>query len=83
MVFVVGAVLIAPSYIDWNQYRGQIEAYGERLTGRDVSIDGDIGFILLPAPALTISDFSVANSEDASETPRNAGGVAAAANGRH
>lgn len=69
VVLVVGTVLIAPSYIDWNQYRDQIEAYGERITGRDVSIDGDIGFVLLPTPALTISDFSVANSEDASEGP--------------
>ncbi len=63
IVIVVGTILVAPSYIDWNRYRGAIEAYAEDITGRDVSIEGDIGFALLPVPELTFSKFSIANDE--------------------
>jgi len=68
IIIVVGTILVAPSYIDWNRYRGAIEAYAHDITGRDVSIDGDIGFALLPVPELTLSKFSIAN--DASENAR-------------
>ncbi len=67
LVFTVGAILVAPSSVDWNQYRYEIESYAEYLTGRDVSIDGDIEFVLLPYPALTMANFAVANSGEASD----------------
>jgi len=62
---VLAGVLVVPSFVDWNRYRAEIEAYAEDLTGRDVTIAGDIGFELLPTPALTLENFSIANHPDA------------------
>gem|GEM_PF-3497221 len=61
----LAGVLIVPSFVDWNRYRAEIEAYAEDLTGRDVTIAGDIGFELLPTPALALENFSIANHPDA------------------
>ena len=58
---VIGGVLFAPSYIEWNTYKPQIEAYAEELIGRDVTIAGDIGFVMVPTPTLLLEDFVVAN----------------------
>jgi uncharacterized protein involved in outer membrane biogenesis len=55
------AVLVVPQFIDWNRYKGDIAAEASRLTGRDVTIGGDIGFSVLPAPALVVNDLRVAN----------------------
>jgi len=44
-------LLAAPGFIDWTEYRA---AFAERLsatTGRPVSIDGNVDFVLLPRPA--------------------------------
>lgn len=55
------AAVIAPSFVDWNRYRGEIAAMAERATGRAVTIGGDISFTLLPSPALRVADLRVAN----------------------
>ncbi len=67
LVLVVGTILIAPSYIDWNAYKPTIEAYAEDLTGRDVTLGGDVGFQLIPEPALTIEDLAIANADGDAE----------------
>ena len=40
VLLLVGAV-IAPSFIDWSQYKAQIEAQAEKATGYDVVLGGD------------------------------------------
>ncbi|MEQ8666876.1 MAG: AsmA family protein [Rhodospirillales bacterium] len=65
---LVAAILIGPSFIDWNTYKGQIEAQVERLTGRKLVIAGDISIAILPAPAVVAKDVSFANDER-SEVP--------------
>jgi uncharacterized protein involved in outer membrane biogenesis len=55
VVLLVGAVLVGPSFVDWNAYRPEIEAAAKRLTGREIAIDGEIEFALLPKPRLTAS----------------------------
>ena len=62
IVSLVAIVLVVPSFIDWNDYRGQIETYAGRITGRAVTIQGDIGLVLLPKPALSIEGLSVAGT---------------------
>lgn len=57
------AALAAPTFIDWNRFRGEFESQGQRLTGREVKIGGDISFVILPAPHLTLNDVSLANVE--------------------
>jgi uncharacterized protein involved in outer membrane biogenesis len=60
-VALVAAVLIVPSFVDWNQYRGELAAQGKALTGRDITIGGDISIALLPAPQVVARDVRMAN----------------------
>jgi hypothetical protein len=57
---VIGA-LIAPFVVDWNAYRADLETYGRRVTGRDVTIDGPISVRLFPWPSLTATGIHLAN----------------------
>ncbi|NQV55350.1 MAG: AsmA family protein [Rhodospirillales bacterium] len=66
VISVVGAALIAPSFMDWNQYRALISDQATSATGRIVDIDGDISISLLPAPRLVIENARLANVEGAS-----------------
>ena len=54
LIVVLGvAVLVGPSFIDWNAQKGRITAEVERLTGRKLAIDGDLSLTILPAPAFS------------------------------
>jgi uncharacterized protein involved in outer membrane biogenesis len=48
VVVLVAAALIVPSFINWNEYKGEITAEVEKRTGRTLVIGGDIGLTLLP-----------------------------------
>lgn len=61
LVLAVIGLLLAPFVIDWNAYRPRLEAYGEKLTGRTVSIDGPISTRLFPWPRLTAEGVRLAN----------------------
>lgn len=61
LVLAVIGLLVAPFVIDWNAYRPRLEAYGQNLTGRTVSIDGPITTRLFPWPRLTAEAVSIAN----------------------
>jgi uncharacterized protein involved in outer membrane biogenesis len=65
IVLAVAAILVLPSFIDWNQYRSDIESGASELTGRRVAISGDIDFFLLPAPTLRIENLAVFNIDGA------------------
>ena len=65
-VLLVVAVLVIPSFVDWNQHKGRITAEVEKLTGRTLVIEGDINLALLPAPALSADRVRVANIEGGS-----------------
>lgn len=65
VVLLVGAVLIGPSFIDWNSYKGQIVAAIRDNSGRDAAIDGDIAFSILPTPAMSVAGLRIANFEGA------------------
>lgn len=62
IVCMVAAVLVVPGFVNWNDYRGQIETYAGRITGRTVTIQGDISLALLPKPALSIQGLSIAGN---------------------
>ncbi len=61
LVAVLGAALLAPFVVNWNAYRSNLEAYGHKLTGRDVAIDGPISVRLFPWPRLVTENVSIAN----------------------
>lgn len=67
---LVAIILIAPSFVEWNDYRTQIEDYAEDVTGRKISIGGDIGLVLLPSPQLSLEQLIVTslNTPDQDQT---------------
>lgn len=67
LVVLAGILLAAPSLIDWNAYKGAIAERISQTTGRRVELRGDVGFTLLPSPALTVRDARLANAAGAAE----------------
>ena len=55
------AALVGPTFVDWNRFRGEFETQAGKMTGREVKIGGDISFVVLPAPHLTLNNVSIAN----------------------
>lgn len=60
------AVVVLPGVIDWNDYKGIIQARLKGLTGRDVVIGGDIHIAILPAPAVIAQNVRMANANGGS-----------------
>ncbi|MGF1629698.1 MAG: AsmA family protein [Kiloniellaceae bacterium] len=67
IVLVVGALLVAPSFWDWNGEKGRLAALVKEQTGRDLEIAGDVSLRLLPAPAFSARQVTLANLEGGSE----------------
>jgi uncharacterized protein involved in outer membrane biogenesis len=67
-VLSVAVLVVVPSFVDWNAYRGELSALLGRTAGRQVSIDGDLEMALLPSPHLNASDVRIANIEGASDS---------------
>ncbi len=61
LVVAVAALLAAPFVVDWNSYRADLEAYGKKLTGRAVKIEGPVEVSLFPWPELAAGRVSIAN----------------------
>ncbi len=51
---------MAPSLIDWTKYRDSFATRLSAATGRPVSINGDVDFVILPRPALNANAVRVA-----------------------
>ncbi|NJO35643.1 MAG: AsmA family protein, partial [Rhodospirillales bacterium] len=66
LVLLIGGALAAPSFIDWNSYKGQIADQAREATGRELSIDGDISLSLLWTPTLSVGKVRFANVDGAS-----------------
>ena len=66
VVVLFGGLLIAPSFVDWNVYKGQVTNQVNAATGRDLVIDGDLSLTLVPRPTLVASGVRVGNIEGAS-----------------
>lgn len=59
LVLLFAGAIIAPSFIDWSQYKAQIEAQAEKATGYDFVFGGDIGASLIPAPRVYVENVTV------------------------
>jgi uncharacterized protein involved in outer membrane biogenesis len=66
LALFVAAILIGPSIINWNNYKADLTNEVERLTGRNLTINGNIEISIFPAPALVANDVYLSNSEGAS-----------------
>lgn len=60
VVLVLGAVLIGPSFVDWNKYKAQIAEQVKTASGYDVQLSGDLSLAVLPSPRVTIRDAVIA-----------------------
>lgn len=69
IVVLIAAVLIGPSLINWNDHKAEIIAAVRDATGRELTIDGDIGLKLLPAPALSVRELRLAGLPATPNTP--------------
>lgn len=66
VVLLFAAVLIAPSFYDWNQYKDYAVKTAKDQAGLDIKINGDIKMAVLPSPHAYVSDVvvkSVGNSK--------------------
>lgn len=60
LIVLVAAVLVGPSFVDWNKYKPQIIEQAKSAAGYDITIDGDIGLSVVPFPQLKIDGLTVA-----------------------
>ncbi len=58
VVVAVGAVFVVPSFVDWNQYKGMATEKVRELTGRELTIAGEVRIAVWPAPALVAEDIT-------------------------
>ena len=61
VVLLVAAALIGPSFVNWNDYKRDIAAEAKKATGRDLVIDGDLDFSILPSLRLSVQNARFAN----------------------
>jgi uncharacterized protein involved in outer membrane biogenesis len=55
-VLLIAAILIAPSFVDWNAHKQKIASMVRDATGRELTIRGNIDVTILPSPALRVED---------------------------
>ncbi|MCC6598945.1 MAG: AsmA family protein [Alphaproteobacteria bacterium] len=67
VVVVTGALIVAPSFVDWNGYKEQARSQIKTLTGHDVQIHGDVSLALLPSPRVYVADVFVKDPNSSAE----------------
>ncbi len=68
VALVLATVLVAPSFVDWTEYR---EAFANRLaaaTGRSVTIEGEVTLALLPRPSIRVGGVRIGNVPSATDS---------------
>jgi len=63
---LAGLVLIGPSLVDWNAWKGPLAEAVRRATGRELAIAGDLSLELLPRPRLVARTVSLGNAAEGS-----------------
>lgn len=59
LVVVIAGLLVAPSFIDWSKYSGQIKAQVEKSTGYKLELNGKISATILPTTQVTINNVGI------------------------
>lgn len=60
----VAALAVVPRFVDWNQWRGEIEERAGAWLGLPVSIDGAVTVDVLPTPRLTATQVTLGDPAD-------------------
>lgn len=69
------AVLVVPSFFDWNTQKTRIETAASEALGQPVVVSGDIGLALLPSPRLKAEGLSVGSRETLVDGPYVSAGL--------
>ncbi|MCJ8324564.1 MAG: AsmA family protein [Rhizobiales bacterium] len=62
IVAVLLAVLFVPFLINWNSFKAEIEAVGQKITGQNVRIIGDVELRILPQPVFYTGGLEITNA---------------------
>ena len=54
-VLLIGGLLLLPRLVTWNDYRDEVIAQAEAITGQSVAVEGRVDLELLPQPTLTLA----------------------------
>ena len=65
LVLLVAAAFVGPRFIPGDTLKAQIAEQARAAIGRELIIDGDLSFTLLPAPGVKVSGVRVSNIEGA------------------
>lgn len=63
MVIALFAALIAPWFINWDDYKANFETEAGRVLGQPVRVNGTADASILPSPSLTFTDVEVGETE--------------------
>lgn len=66
VVIVLFAALIAPYFIDWDEFTNEFETQASRVVGQEVKVGGKTNLRLLPLPYLSFEDLQVGKNSDGS-----------------
>jgi len=65
IILALLAALVGPFFVDWNQYREEIEAQAAQMVGVPVQVSGAIDVRLLPTPSLKLNDVQLGSAASA------------------
>jgi hypothetical protein len=65
VALVVGLALAVPRLLVWDDYRDELTARAEAMTGQSVAIEGRIDLSLLPQPTLSLARTTLSSRPDA------------------
>ncbi len=68
IIVLIGGAFIAPSFIDWNQYKSQAVEQVKKQTGLDVEINGNLGFAVIPSPRFSVEQVKLTNPNATEKT---------------
>ena len=63
IVIVIAGLIALPFFIDPNDYKDEISREVEKVTGRNLTLQGDIGLSVFPWIALDLGPLSLSNAE--------------------
>lgn len=63
LITAILAAFAAPLFIDWNEWRPQLEAQASALAGTRVTISGNIDLTILPTPAFVLREVSLGDAD--------------------
>ena len=58
-ILVLAGAFIVPHFVPWANYRGRMQELASKSLGAEVRINGEIRFVLLPQPHLSLGGVSV------------------------